>query len=130
MSFYIFTLRVRLSFLLSRGKRLCGRRTHKKRYWLVPDTAGANPQIMRSDFLTLKTCSLFVARLRLPHAAMMHMKGENTMAVTTRRDLQTRIKELETENEELQSQLDEISDIVAPVQEDEDEEEGDEESGE
>jgi len=61
---------------------------------------------------------------------MMHMKGENTMAVTTRRDLQTRIKELETENEELQSQLDEISDIVAPVQEDEDEEEGDEESGE
>jgi hypothetical protein len=57
---------------------------------------------------------------------MMHMKGENTMAVTTRRDLQTRIKELETENEDLQSQLDEISDIVAPVEEEEDDEEGDE----
>jgi hypothetical protein len=60
---------------------------------------------------------------------MMHTKGENTMAVTTRRDLQTRIKELETENEDLQSQLDEISDIVAPAEDDE-EEEDDEESDE
>jgi hypothetical protein len=60
---------------------------------------------------------------------MMHTKGENTMAVTTRRDLQTRIKELETENEDLQSQLDEISDIVAPAEDDE-EEEDDEEGNE
>ena len=44
------------------------------------------------------------------------------MSTQSRRDLQTRIKELETENEELQSQLDEISDIVAPVEEDEDDE--------
>jgi len=49
------------------------------------------------------------------------------MSIATRRDLQTRIKELETENGELQSQLDEIADIVTPVEEDEDE--GDE-SGE
>ena len=60
---------------------------------------------------------------------MMQTKGENTMAVTTRRDLQTRIKELETENEDLQSQLDEISDIVAPAEDDE-EEEDDEEGNE
>jgi hypothetical protein len=52
------------------------------------------------------------------------------MAIPTRSDLQTRIKELEAENEELQSQLDEISDIVAPVEEDEDDEEEDDESGE
>ena len=39
------------------------------------------------------------------------------MSTQSRRDLQTRIKELETENEELQSRLDEISDIVAPVEE-------------
>ena len=51
------------------------------------------------------------------------------MSIATRRDLQTRIKKLETENEELQTRLDEISDIVAPVDDDEDEEEGDD-SGE
>jgi hypothetical protein len=54
-------------------------------------------------------------------------RKEDTMSIETRRDLQTRIKELETENEELQTRLDEISDIVAPV--DEDEEEDDEEEG-
>ena len=53
------------------------------------------------------------------------------MSTQSRRDLLTRIKELETENEDLQSQLDEISDIVAPAEDDEeeDDEEGDE-SGE
>jgi len=57
----------------------------------------------------------------------MMQRKEDTMSIETRRDLQTRIKELETENEELQTRLDEISDIVAPV--DEDEEEDDEEEG-
>ncbi len=51
------------------------------------------------------------------------------MPVPTRSELQTRIKELEAENEELQSRLDEISDIVAPAQEDEDDEDGDEYEG-
>jgi len=51
------------------------------------------------------------------------------MSTQSRRDLLTRIKELEAENEELQTRLDEISDIVAPVEEDEDDEGGDE-SGE
>ena len=49
------------------------------------------------------------------------------MPASTRRDLQTRIKELEIENEELHSRLDEISDIVASAEENEDDEEGDEE---
>jgi uncharacterized protein YceH (UPF0502 family) len=57
------------------------------------------------------------------------MRKEGSMPISTRRDLQTRIKELETENEELQTRLDEITDIVAPADEDEDDEEGDE-SGE
>ena len=47
------------------------------------------------------------------------------MSAPTRRDLQSRIKELEAENEELQSRIDEISDIVTPAEEYEDEEEGD-----
>jgi uncharacterized protein YceH (UPF0502 family) len=59
----------------------------------------------------------------------MMQRKEDTMSIATRRDLQTRIKKLETENEELQTRLDEISDIVAPVDDDEDEEEGDD-SGE
>ena len=41
------------------------------------------------------------------------------MAVPTRRDLLDRIKELESENEDLQTQIDEIADIVTPSEEDE-----------
>ncbi len=52
-------------------------------------------------------------------------KGVHRMATPTRRQLLERIDNLETENEELQSQLDEIADIVAPP-----EETGDEGTGE
>ena len=41
------------------------------------------------------------------------------MAVQSRRELLERIDELETENEELQDQLDQIADIVVPAEEDE-----------
>jgi len=41
------------------------------------------------------------------------------VAVPTRRDLLDRIKELESENEDLQTQIDEIADIVTPSEEDE-----------
>ena len=53
------------------------------------------------------------------------------MSTQSRRDLQTRIKELEAENEELQSRLDEITDIVAPADEyeEEDDEAEDDEEG-
>ncbi|HEV2378381.1 MAG TPA: hypothetical protein VG206_01145 [Terriglobia bacterium] len=44
------------------------------------------------------------------------------MAVKTRRELMERIEELEGENEDLQSRIDEIADLVAP---DEDDSEGD-----
>jgi hypothetical protein len=40
------------------------------------------------------------------------------MPVPTRRELLDRIKELEGENEDLQSQLDEIADIVTPEEDD------------
>jgi hypothetical protein len=43
------------------------------------------------------------------------------MATPTRRELLQRIEQLESDNENLQSQLDEIADIVAPP-EDQDEE--------
>ena len=46
-------------------------------------------------------------------------KGARHMAAPSRHELLERIDELETENEELQSQLDEIADIVAPPEEDE-----------
>jgi hypothetical protein len=51
------------------------------------------------------------------------------MPVPTRSELQTRIKELEAENEDLQSRIDEISDIVTGGDGDEaeDEEEGEDE---
>lgn len=43
------------------------------------------------------------------------------MAAPTRRELLDRIDELEGENEELQSQIDEIADIVTPSEEEEEE---------
>jgi hypothetical protein len=50
-------------------------------------------------------------------------KGANAMPVPTRREMIDRIKELESENEDLQTQIDEIAEIVTP---EEDEEEGEE----
>ena len=70
-----------------------------------------------------------MARLSLLRAAMMQGK-EDARSIENRRDLQTRIKELEAENEVLQTRLDEISDIVAPVDEDEDDKEEDEDDEE
>jgi hypothetical protein len=56
------------------------------------------------------------------------MKGANHMPVPTRRDLQNRIKELESENEDLQSRIDEISDIVTGNDDaEEEDEEGEDE---
>jgi len=58
---------------------------------------------------------------------MTLLKGEK-MPVPTRRDLQNRIKELESENENLQSRIDEISDIVTGNDDaEEEDEEGEDE---
>src|SRR5271167_1293807 len=46
------------------------------------------------------------------HIKLANPKGGRKMPVLTRRELQNRITELEAENEELQSRLDEISDII------------------
>jgi hypothetical protein len=46
-------------------------------------------------------------------------RSKNSMATT--RELQKRIRKLEEENQELSDQLDAISDIVSPDEEDEDE---------
>ena len=50
-----------------------------------------------------------------------------TESMATKQELENQIRELEEENEELQSRLDEVLDIVAPPEE---EEEGAEELGE
>jgi len=49
-------------------------------------------------------------------------QGANPMPVPSRRELMDRIKELESENEDLQTQIDEIAEIVTPEEEDEGEE--------
>jgi hypothetical protein len=46
------------------------------------------------------------------HIKLSNPKGARKMAVQTRRELLDRISELESENEDLQSRLDEISDII------------------
>lgn len=59
---------------------------------------------------------------------LLNPRGE---PMATKQELLDRIKELEDETEELQSQLDEVADIVAPPEEDEDGDEGeDEDQGE
>jgi hypothetical protein len=51
---------------------------------------------------------------------IMNPKGVQKMAATNKRELLDRIEELEAENEDLQSRLDEISDIVGSDEDDED----------
>ncbi len=55
------------------------------------------------------------------HIKLVNPGGEPIMSVQTRRELLDRIKELESENEDLQTKLDDIADLVAPEEEDEDE---------
>ncbi len=62
------------------------------------------------------------------HIKLVNPKGRCKMPVPTRRELQDRIKELESENEDLQSRLDDISDIVTGNDEAEDDN-GDEGNG-
>ena len=55
---------------------------------------------------------------------ILNPKGVRKMAVQTRRELLERIEELESENEDLQSKLDEIADLVAPEEDETEEGEG------
>ena len=54
------------------------------------------------------------------HITLTNPKGATHMAAPTRQELLDRIEELETENEDLQSQLDQIRDIVVDEGEEED----------
>jgi hypothetical protein len=58
------------------------------------------------------------------HIKLSNPKGATQMAAPTRQELLDRIEELETENENLQSRLDEIADIIG-----DDDEEGDADEG-
>ena len=53
------------------------------------------------------------------HIQIQNPKGVRHMAVRTRRELLDRIEELETENEDLQSRLGEIKDIIGDEEEEE-----------
>jgi hypothetical protein len=57
---------------------------------------------------------------------LINPKGVFRMATQTRRELLERIDQLESENEDLQEQLDSIADIVAPPGGDTEEEDDDE----
>jgi len=59
------------------------------------------------------------------HIKIANPKGATQMAAPTRQELLDRIEELETANEDLQSRLDEISDIIGDNDEEEDEGEDD-----
>jgi hypothetical protein len=73
----------------------------------------------RADEIEDESLEEYAAHRRIK---LSNPKGVSRMAIPTRKDLLERIDELETENEELQSQLDEIADIVAPPEEAEEEE--------
>jgi len=62
------------------------------------------------------------------HIKIANPKGITHMAAPTRQELLDRIEELETENENLQSRLDEIADIIGDNEEDaaEDDDQGEE----
>jgi len=54
------------------------------------------------------------------HIKLANPKGATHMAAPTRQELLDRIEELETENEDLQSQLDQIRDVIGDDDEEED----------
>jgi len=65
------------------------------------------------------------------HIKIVNPKGPAHMAASTRSELLGRIEELEQQNEDLQSRLDEISDIIGDNDEEEDADEGeDDDQGE
>ena len=65
------------------------------------------------------------------HIKIANPKGVTHMAAPTRQQLLDRIEELETENENLQSRLDEIADIIGDDDQEEDVDEGeDDDQGE
>jgi hypothetical protein len=57
-------------------------------------------------------------------------KGEKTMPVPTRRELLQRIRELESDNEDLQDRLEQIGDLASTEEEEEEGSEEDDDSGE
>lgn len=101
-------------------KQLEGRKTQAVRF--VRDVLGDDD---RAEEIADESLEEYAERRRVK---LTNPKGVRQMAVTSRRELLERIDELETENEELQDQLDQISDIVAPAGEDE--EGSDDEQGE
>lgn len=76
----------------------------------------------RADEIEDESIEDYAARRRIK---LLNPKGERFMAqrTQTRQELQERIRELEEENETLQEQLDNIADIVAPAEEEEEGEE-------
>ena len=64
------------------------------------------------------------------HIKIPNPKGVIPMAAPTRQELLDRIEELETTNENLQSRLDEIADIIGDNEEEDAEEGEDEDQGE
>ena len=75
----------------------------------------------RADEIEDESLEDYAERKRI---RLANPKGVRKMPVQTRRELLERIEELEGQNEDLQSKLDEIADLVAPDEEDEDEDEG------
>lgn len=78
----------------------------------------------RADEIEDESLEDYAERRRI---RLANPKGVRKMPVQTRRELLERIEELEGPNEDLQSRLDEIADLVAP---DEDEGNEDEDEGE
>jgi hypothetical protein len=70
----------------------------------------------RADEIENQSIEDYAARR---HIQIHNPKGAKPVAVPTRKEMYDRIKELENENEDLQSQLDEIADIVTPEEEEE-----------
>jgi len=70
----------------------------------------------RADEIEDESLEDYAERRRIK---IQNPKGVTHMAIRSRKDLLERIEELETENEDLQSRLDEISDIVGQEEEEE-----------
>lgn len=68
----------------------------------------------RADEIEDESLEDYAERRRIK---IQNPKGVKRMAIRSRKDLLERIEELETENEDLQSRLDDIKDLVADEEE-------------
>jgi len=80
----------------------------------------------RADEIDDESPEEYAERKRIEIISNPHDRRPHPMAAATKAELEARIEQLETENEELQDKLDAINEVLSDGDEDEEEDQGEE----